>query len=222
MGRYTTVQAYGDNNPSMRNVPYQQATGSTETKKGVVKTEKVNNPYGSTAGAGSGEFHVYRHARLREMNRLKDLDREEEEKALEDEYRSTVDKYKTEEEKKTEKRRKKRQRGKAAKMRKKNLKEMGVDTGNGSKNELDEAEEDEDEEFEYVPIKRAEDDETKEENLAQPIQIPNDGSFLEMMKKRLAENQEQKNNIITSHETSDGNENCPRSGDKSEENTNTI
>ena len=37
----------------------------------------MDNPYGSTAGAGSGEFHVYRHARAREMMRTQELDEEE-------------------------------------------------------------------------------------------------------------------------------------------------
>ena len=71
MGRYTTVQAYADNNPNMRAMDYHQATGTAAPVAasasaapppadcGPVKTEKVGNPYGSTAGAGSEEFHVY-------------------------------------------------------------------------------------------------------------------------------------------------------------------
>jgi hypothetical protein len=38
---------------------------------------QVVNPYGSTAGAGSGEFHVSRHARSREMMRIQQLDEED-------------------------------------------------------------------------------------------------------------------------------------------------
>ena len=56
MGRYSSVQAYADSNSNMRSVSYEQATGSSEVKKGAVKAEKVSNPYGSTAGAGSGEY----------------------------------------------------------------------------------------------------------------------------------------------------------------------
>mmetsp|Transcript_34746 Transcript_34746/g.68362 ORF Transcript_34746/g.68362 Transcript_34746/m.68362 type:complete len:260 (-) Transcript_34746:86-865(-) len=90
MGRYTTVQTFADNNPSMRSIPYDQAAGkapapptdpsadasapATAKKPGRVIVERVVNPYGSTAGAGSGEFHVYRAARAREQTRLRAMD----------------------------------------------------------------------------------------------------------------------------------------------------
>lgn len=46
--------------------------------------EKVNNVWGSTAGAGSDFFHTYRKHRAVEMKRLKKLDEEyEEEKEAE-------------------------------------------------------------------------------------------------------------------------------------------
>lgn len=113
-----------------------------------VKPEKVNNPYGSTAGAGSGEFHVYRHARAREMERLRHLDEEEREKELDEQFASTVAKYNEEVEKKTAQRRKKRQRYKEAKMRKKNLEKAGIDL-NGGSNETDDGAEEDD--FDYKP-----------------------------------------------------------------------
>ena len=169
MGRYTTIQAYADNNPNMRGISYSQATGKTTSSAhppatantnnnnntnnnfeppNKVITEKVDNPYGSTAGAGSGEFHVYRHARAREMERLQQMDvadKERQEQALhEDKLRG----WKVEEENKLNKNRKKRARNKAAKLRKKNLKLSGVrvllDNENGTNNV--------DDEFEYTPL----------------------------------------------------------------------
>lgn len=89
MGRYTTVQAFKDTDTRVPALSYEVATGQpvdTESGEIVAKakkkveydehgrkkglTEKVVNAYGSTAGAGSGEFHTYRHARDREQRRL--------------------------------------------------------------------------------------------------------------------------------------------------------
>ena len=170
MGRYTTVQAYADNNPNMRAVDYAQATGTTAAtssnsnsndtstttttnNRGPVITEKVDNPYGSTAGAGSGEFHVYRHARAREMARWEAINATEAERKAEEEFQSKVAQAAKEAEDKTEKRRRKRERAKDAKRRKKNMMLGGVDVGvgndvRGNYNEHEEAED----EFEYTPI----------------------------------------------------------------------
>ena len=91
MGRYTTVQAFKDTDTRVPALSYEVATGKVAdpstgelVEKEPVKkedqydehgrkkriTEKVVNPYGSTAGAGSGEFHTYRHARDRENRRI--------------------------------------------------------------------------------------------------------------------------------------------------------
>lgn len=126
MGRYSSVQAYADNNANMRSIPYDQAVGSAEAKAGPVTAEKVNNPYGSTAGAGSGDFHVYRHARAREAERWKQMNQEEREKELEDEYQKKLEANRMEEEQRTAQRRKKRQRHKEAKLKKKNLALSGI------------------------------------------------------------------------------------------------
>jgi hypothetical protein len=204
MGRYSSVQSYADNNSAVRSIPYKEATGSAEPKKSAVKTEKVHNPYGSTAGAGSGEFHIYRHARAREMARWKSIDEEENELNQEKEFDQELLNAKTEEELKTSKRRRKRQREKDAKLRKKTLKAAGIDTTSVAKAESSANEEDE---FAYIPLARqskeeqeeeekatfAVESEAKDEGLmeqkkAPPLEeMPNDGSFLEMMKKRLAE-----------------------------------
>lgn len=94
MGRYTTVQAFKDTDTRVPALSYEVATGQVadaETgelkKKNPLKeedkfdehgrkkglTEKVMNAYGSTAGAGSGDYHTYRHSRDREMRRLERL-----------------------------------------------------------------------------------------------------------------------------------------------------
>ena len=166
MGRYTTVQAYADNNPNMRAVDYAQATGTTASSsnsadnnnRGPVIAEKVDNPYGSTAGAGSGEFHVYRHARAREMARWEQINATEAERKAEEEFHLKVVQASQEEEDKTEKRRKKRERAKDAKRRKKNMMLGGVGVevdgvGNGIQGtNNNDHEDEEDEEFEYTPI----------------------------------------------------------------------
>uniref|UniRef100_A0A7S2E6Z0 Uncharacterized protein n=1 Tax=Trieres chinensis TaxID=1514140 RepID=A0A7S2E6Z0_TRICV len=205
MGRYTTVQAYADNNQNMRSVSYEQATGSDQTKTGAVRPEKVDNPYGSTAGAGSGDFHVYRHARAREMARMKRLDEEEAEREADADFNKKISEWKSEEDQRTEKRRRKRQREKEAKLRKKNMKLGGVAVAaSGSdKNIADNAVDEE--EFHYTPIhaaikggeggpknvgpkdsNRVDDDDPKKVSSRYDL-FANDGSFLEMMKTRLAD-----------------------------------
>lgn len=205
MGRYTTVQAYSDTNQNTRSVSYEQATGSAAAKSGAVRAEKVDNPYGSTAGAGSGEFHVYRHARAREMARMRQLDEEEAEQKADAEFKEKVSAWKTEEEQRTEKRRKKRQREKEAKLRKKNMKLGGVGFENGVDDGPAKVNNGQEEEFEYTPTHKAQREQGKGDETESKLpdapsanQLPigsaapaaafaNDGSFLELMKKQFGE-----------------------------------
>ena len=241
MGRYTTVQSYSDNNANVRAISYDQARGSSSggggggagaasggaaggaagaaassgAGSGTVRADKVHNPYGSTAGAGSGEFHIYRHARSREMARMKQMDEAEEEAQADQEFQQKVEGWKEEEDRKTAKRRQKRKREKEARQRKKNLKLSGIAVGNGDADGTGDsggAGEVDDDEFEYVPMQQKEqaeqpaqdtdgkadekpaavkekgDDQSKEEAEDAPaVPFANDGSFLEMMKKQLAE-----------------------------------
>lgn len=228
MGRYTTVQAYADNNPSMRAVSYDQATGQTSDNatasaadRGPIQTEKVDNPYGSTAGAGSGEFHVYRHARAREMARWKKINEDEAEVKAENEFQQKWSVETAMEDEKTAKRRNKRQRAKDAKKRKKNMKLGGVgfDAGGKGSGDDEKGQNAGDDEFDYTPIAAAaegarksydeNDDDVKkiassnddknsgegeedekpkaiENNIGPASAFPNDGSFLERMKKEMA------------------------------------
>merc|ERR1719322_1370786 len=83
--------------------------------------EFVYNVMGSSAGAGSGEFHVYRQIRRKEMFRTRILDREREKEELDDAFQVKVAEVKKAEDEKAEKKRKKRnkKKEKAEKKRKK-------------------------------------------------------------------------------------------------------
>lgn len=84
----------------------------------------VRNVMGSSAGAGSGEFHVYRHLRRKEMTRLKEMEESAVVDELNQEYKSKLDAIKREAElrslKKKQKREKKRERMKQKRSKKKN------------------------------------------------------------------------------------------------------
>ena len=71
--------ADGDNNPNIAAIPYEKASGGKVAQPGggpagTVKAPKVNNVMGSTAGAGSNNFHEYRAERRREYFRLKGIE----------------------------------------------------------------------------------------------------------------------------------------------------
>jgi hypothetical protein len=162
------------------------------------------NPYGATAGANSGDFHVYRHARARELERMNGMDEAEEEELKDLEYETMLQGFKTEEEQRTEKRRRKRQREKEAKLRKKSLAKAGIET-NVVVQEIDEKE------FTYesivqkkqAPTESATDTDKKVpavETEDGKIEIPNDGSFLEMMKRKLEENAEEGSGSVEKEE----------------------
>ena len=199
MGRFTSVQSFADNNSNNRTITYDQAKGNTDGKdKSKLVTEKVVNPYGSTSGAGSGEFHVYRHARAREMARWNALDLEEKEKNEELEFRTALENDRKQMEAKASKNRKKRQREKEAKRRKKVMRAAGIDTQKSSIGlKKNHCELDNDEEFTYIPVSQQQFNEQEENESSYKKEsssrnkndnaIPNDGSFLEMMKQKLKE-----------------------------------
>ena len=196
MGRYTTVQSYTDNNPNMRIVSYEQATGggtgattnhnSTAAPAAAApRPDKVFNPYGSTAGAGSSEFHVYRHARTREMVRLAQLEDEKTKQIEKEEYDKKIHDWNVEDIQRTEKNRKKRKRQKLAKQRKKNMKLAGVvlttdkedPQTSSSHNNNDPIDDDE---FEYIPLAQQTEIERKslenDEKVEAKLPFANDGS----------------------------------------------
>ncbi|XP_044286370.1 PRKR-interacting protein 1 isoform X2 [Varanus komodoensis] len=78
--------------------------------------EFVRDVMGSSAGAGSGEFHVYRHLRRREYQRQDFMDAMAEKQKLDEEYQKKLEKNKIVAEEQTAKRRRKRQKMKEKKM----------------------------------------------------------------------------------------------------------
>ncbi|CAH0398288.1 unnamed protein product [Chilo suppressalis] len=69
----------------------------------------VRNVMGSSAGAGSGEFHVYRHLRRKEYARQKFIQEKSEKEKLDDEYHTKIEENRRIAEEKTAKKRAKRQ-----------------------------------------------------------------------------------------------------------------
>ncbi|TPX68468.1 hypothetical protein CcCBS67573_g07156 [Chytriomyces confervae] len=110
-------------------------------------TEFVRNVQGSSAGAGSGEFHVYRNLRRKEFARLKAMDVKDKMEKDKSEYEQRIEAVRLAEEQKTAKRRQKR--------RKRNVKgkkgagknadaESGSESEKGEKDKKDEGSEEED------------------------------------------------------------------------------
>lgn len=211
MGRYTTVQTFADNNPSVAKVDYDQAALASskiaDEKRGDfgagVSVEKVNNVMGSTAGAGSGDFHHYRHCRRREMERLESMEKrsKEEEANLEFEKRVEAKRKECEERtrKNAEKRRRKRMKNNEAKGDGRNASsdfKEGRSTGNGgNESPVDESE------FSYTPVNLSNGDannkkmnhddlagaasgEVTEAEVLKSV-VTNDGSFMEKTKALL-------------------------------------
>ncbi|XP_043201830.1 PRKR-interacting protein 1 homolog [Amphibalanus amphitrite] len=75
--------------------------------------EFVRNVMGSSAGAGSGEFHVYRHIRRRENARLKYIAEEAAKEDKDEEYQRKLEENRKLSEQRTAKKRAKRQKKKA-------------------------------------------------------------------------------------------------------------
>lgn len=95
--------------------------------------EIVTNVQGSSAGAGSGEFHVYKASRRREYERLRAMDEElKQEKDQEAFERERAEKLKRDEEK-TRKNREKREKLKAKKAKKGNGNNGGLGAAAGAK-----------------------------------------------------------------------------------------
>ncbi|XP_077443460.1 PRKR-interacting protein 1 homolog [Stigmatopora argus] len=115
--------------------------------------EFVRDVMGSSAGAGSGEFHVYRHLRRREYQRQDFLDKMSYKQNKEIAYLDKVEQNQREADERTAKRRKKREKLKQKKLMSKKSKQEQND-GEAEKSESSSEDEKKDEEVE----KEAEDD----------------------------------------------------------------
>ena len=90
MGRFSSVQTFADTAKAAP-VPYDKAGGAGAPSGAAgttVRVPKVMNVSGSTAGAGSGNFHCYRKERRAESDRLDFMSREHEETLAEQEFRA--------------------------------------------------------------------------------------------------------------------------------------
>ncbi|KAF4073225.1 hypothetical protein AMELA_G00256410 [Ameiurus melas] len=117
--------------------------------------EFVRDVMGSSAGAGSGEFHVYRHLRRREYQRQDFLDRLSEKQKLDEDYKKKMKENEQAAVERTAKRRKKRERlrqkklmAKKAKQESKNQTDSDKEQEESSASEKEEEEEKEQEEEE--------------------------------------------------------------------------
>ncbi|RKP14225.1 hypothetical protein BJ684DRAFT_19350 [Piptocephalis cylindrospora] len=85
---------------------------ATRAKRPPKMGEFQHNIQGSVAGAGSGEFHVYRAHRRREMTRINLMEEEARKQREEKEFQEKLASLRSEDESKTAKRRAKRQKRK--------------------------------------------------------------------------------------------------------------
>ncbi|XP_059405893.1 PRKR-interacting protein 1 homolog [Carassius carassius] len=114
--------------------------------------EFVRDVMGSSAGAGSGEFHVYRHLRRREYQRQDFLERISDKQKLDEKYIEKVKENQKAAEERTAKRRKKREKLKQKKLMAKKAKMEGQkEEGSEEKSSSSASEEEEQEDDAEVP-----------------------------------------------------------------------
>jgi hypothetical protein len=136
MPRFSNVQIFSDKDTKLVS-GYVGQNGSGGENKGKLDTEKVVTTTGSCAGAGSGEFDLYRAARNRERERLEDLDAKLRKEAEEEVFAMKVSNNKRQAEERTEKNRLKRQKKKAKSSQRKSAHEGKKDGDASSDSETE-------------------------------------------------------------------------------------
>ncbi|CAH0477304.1 unnamed protein product [Peronospora belbahrii] len=175
MGRYTTIQTLSDQDAQGAALPYTSvvtplesskdvADGVSEMKDTKLRVNRVENVSGSGAGAGSGEFHTYRAARRREMERVEMLETRYKQNKAQQEFQAMRKRKVEEFEAKIQKRAEKRRR------RKERFKMKALDAVQEEQNANEKEKEDSVKKEEQVP-----------ETPGGVAEVPNDGSFLEKM-----------------------------------------
>ncbi|KAI4093152.1 MAG: hypothetical protein L6R37_007419 [Teloschistes peruensis] len=98
-------------------IPLPSSTTAKQNGRTVVPPppEIVANVQGSSAGAGSGEFHVYKASRRREYERLRQMEEDVSKEKADEEYERRVEEMKKRDEEKTGKNRRRREKRKAGK-----------------------------------------------------------------------------------------------------------
>ncbi|KAF3918692.1 hypothetical protein AA313_de0207204 [Arthrobotrys entomopaga] len=110
----------------MKNPDRYISTAKSRDKKLAPPPEIVANVQGSSAGAGSGEFHVYKASRRREYERLKMMDDELKKEKEKEEFDTKTDEWKKKDDAKTAKNRAKRQKKKMAQEKKREREGTGT------------------------------------------------------------------------------------------------
>lgn len=114
------------------------STSLTTTSSTHAPPEIVANVQGSSAGAGSGEFHVYKASRRREYERLRLMDEEVKKEEEDKEARERREELERRDREKTERNRLKREKARARKMKGKGGNKGGNEAteGTGGKKKL--------------------------------------------------------------------------------------